>query len=79
MILELDLGNTRGKSSKLWTLYLRIYELLWGMERGSLCGPDLPERPAAGSDRGPALLRLVGDERFRREHHGTDRGCVLEC
>lgn len=38
-------GNTRGSASKLWILYLRIYELLWGMERGSLCGPDLPARP----------------------------------
>jgi hypothetical protein len=31
-------GNQRGQPSKLWTLYLRIYELLWGMERGDLCG-----------------------------------------
>lgn len=34
-------GNHRGQSSKLWTLYLRIYELLWGMERGDLCGRSL--------------------------------------
>ena len=31
-------GNQRGQASKLWTLYLRTYELLWGMERGQLCG-----------------------------------------
>lgn len=34
-------GSQQGKASKLWTLYLRIYELLWGMERGSLCGRAL--------------------------------------
>jgi hypothetical protein len=34
-------GNQRGPASKLWTLYLRIYELLWGMERGDLCGRSL--------------------------------------
>lgn len=27
-----------GPSSQLWTLYLRIYELLWGLQFGSLCG-----------------------------------------
>lgn len=37
-------GNQRGRPSKLWTLYLRIYELLWGMERASLCGSALPPR-----------------------------------
>lgn len=41
-------GSHQGKASKLWTLYLRIYELLWGMERGSLCGRELvPAAPGA--------------------------------
>jgi hypothetical protein len=43
-------GNQRGPASKLWTLYLRIYELLWGMERGQLCGRVLI---AAGDDANP--------------------------
>lgn len=37
-------GNRRGADSKLWTLYLRAYEVLWGMEPGSLTGkPALEE------------------------------------
>lgn len=40
-------GNQRGQPSKLWTLYLRIYELLWGMERGDLCGRVLISDAAA--------------------------------
>lgn len=31
-------GNRDGGGSKLWTLYLRIYELLWGLEPGQLTG-----------------------------------------
>ncbi|GMU43234.1 MAG: VWA domain-containing protein [Xanthomonadales bacterium] len=45
-------GTKQGKSSKLWTLYLRTYELLWGMERGSLCGRVL-KTPTAPVDAGP--------------------------
>ena len=61
-------GNQRGKPSKLWILYLRIYELLWGMERGSLCGKALPPReprqPAivAGSRSGQASARIAQDD-----------------
>lgn len=40
-------GTRKGKASKLWTLYLRTYELLWGMERGSLCGRELKAPVAA--------------------------------
>lgn len=37
-------GNRSGSNSKLWTLYLRIYEVLWGMEPGALTGkPKLDE------------------------------------
>ncbi|MCP5475291.1 MAG: VWA domain-containing protein [Rhodanobacteraceae bacterium] len=60
-------GNQRGEPSKLWILYLRIYELLWGMERGSLCGkalpPREPRRPAAvaGSHSGQASARIAQD------------------
>jgi hypothetical protein len=46
-------GNQRGPPSKLWTLYLRIYELLWGMERGELCGRSLVA-DSAGAEAVPA-------------------------
>ncbi len=42
-------GNQRGQPSKLWTLYLRIYELLWGMERGDLCGRSLVDAEGAAA------------------------------
>lgn len=31
-------GNQSGSASRLWILYLRIYEVLWGMEPGALTG-----------------------------------------
>ncbi len=49
-------GSQQGKASKLWTLYLRIYELLWGMERGSLCGRELVA-PAAAPAPAPAATK----------------------
>lgn len=51
-------GNDRGKPSKLWTLYLRIYELLWGMERGSLTGKNLTARPRK-NDQGDLLTEDI--------------------
>jgi hypothetical protein len=48
-------GNQRGQASKLWTLYLRTYELLWGMERGQLCGRVL----IADADDAAAVARTT--------------------
>lgn len=46
-------GNTRGPPSKLWTLYLRVYEMLWGMERGDLCGRSLVATVDDANAKGP--------------------------
>lgn len=36
-------ARSRGKSGALWQLYMRIYELLWRLDRGSLAGPTKDE------------------------------------
>lgn len=38
LVAKVMAGNRAGQDSKLWTLYLRIYELLWGLEAGQLTG-----------------------------------------
>ena len=35
--------NVRGGGGAVWTLYMRIYEILWSLERGSLGGGDAAE------------------------------------
>lgn len=42
-------SNRDGPGSKLWKLYLRIYELLWGLEPGQLTG-ILPLAPELDTD-----------------------------
>lgn len=64
-------GNRRGADSKLWTLYLRTYEVLWGMEPGALTGTtkleeslDFDARLAARLVRHYPLHWLDGAGRF---------------
>jgi hypothetical protein len=60
----------RGKGGALWTLYLRIYELLWGVERGSLGGARADDRIDGDAWLGARLVRsyardwLDGSGRF---------------
>lgn len=55
---------------RLWTLYMGIYEALWGLQRGSLGGPVDDDRLLADSWLGARLVRvygrdwLVGSSRF---------------
>lgn len=58
-------GTGKGKPSKLWTLYLRTYELLWGMERGSLCGRQLA-KPAPAPAAEPAAVATSPDDKRDR-------------
>jgi hypothetical protein len=76
-------GNQRGKPSRLWTLYLRIYELLWGMERGSLCGPVLAPPRASRSvtikkQQAVAAAGAGGDALTARLRQDVDAAAALE-
>ncbi len=54
----------------VWKLYLRIYEVLWNLERGSLCGGKLSDRMEGDAWLGARLVRsyrrdwLDGSGRF---------------
>lgn len=57
-------------SGVVWRLYLRIYEVLWSLERGSLCGGKLDDRLEGDAWLGARLIRsyqrdwLDGSGRF---------------
>ena len=46
------------KSTKLWTLYMRMCELLWGVERGTLAGGDIPAAVEGDAQLGARLARV---------------------
>lgn len=47
-----------GSTDKLWTLYLRIYEILWSLKSGSLLAGILPERVDSDAHLGARLVRV---------------------
>lgn len=49
-----------GSADKLWTLYLRIYEILWSLKSGTLIPGALPERVASDAQLGARLVRVYG-------------------
>lgn len=64
------LGKAGSTSSPVWILYMRIYEVLWKLDKGTLCDATLP--PAMESDAwlGSRIIRvyahdwLTGASRF---------------
>ncbi|MGC8493663.1 MAG: VWA domain-containing protein [Syntrophobacteraceae bacterium] len=45
------------EAGKVWVLYMRIYEMLWGLERGSLGGQPTDDRMEGDALLGARLLR----------------------
>jgi len=53
-------ATTEGPSDRLWTFYLRIYEVLWSLAKGSLAGSDIDERIESDAVLGARLVRVFG-------------------
>ncbi len=65
--------KTPGPADRLWTLYLRVYERLWGLRKGDLVeGPDDPELEA-DAWLGARVVRTYAREWLR----GAGRFAVL--
>jgi hypothetical protein len=47
-----------GSTDSFWTLYLRIYEILWSLKSGSLIAGILPERVDSDAHLGARLVRV---------------------
>ncbi len=46
-----------GESDRLWTLYMRIYEILWGLTRGTLAAARTDDKLEADAVLGSRLVR----------------------
>ncbi|MFC1743617.1 VWA domain-containing protein [Candidatus Riflebacteria bacterium] len=57
------LGTVSG--SKVWFLYLRIYEILWNLQRGYLCGLNIPKLVEGDAALGARLLRIYSKDWLR--------------
>lgn len=56
-------GKEEGeKSSSVWTLYLRIYEQLWQLEKGELGGASTDERLETDAWLGARLIRVYAND-----------------
>jgi hypothetical protein len=60
---ELDIAGVYrllggGSTDRFWTLYLRIYEILWSLKSGSLLAGVLPERVDSDAHLGARLVRV---------------------
>ncbi len=53
------LGHGDGENS-LWRLYLRIYEILWALPTGDLCGAPLKPDEEGDAQLGARLIRVYG-------------------
>ena len=51
----LALGH--GASNRLWTLYMRIYEILWSLQRGTLAAGPIPDELEGDARLGARLVR----------------------
>lgn len=52
-------------SSKLWTFYLRTYEILWNLKRGSLANPALIDEVQLEAELGARLIRVYSKDWLR--------------
>ncbi len=51
-----------GSTDPLWSLYMRICEILWGLERGRLAAKDLPEALEGDARLGASLARTYTED-----------------
>lgn len=54
-----------GQRSRLWTLYMGIYEALWGLEKGALGGPDGDAVAEGDAWLGARLIRVYARDWLR--------------
>lgn len=59
---ELDMAGVyralgKNSTNKLWTLYMRIYEILWSLEKGSLAGGVITDHLEGDAVLGARLIR----------------------
>ena len=54
------LGHAAGAGT--WQLYMRIYEYLWDLDKGSLCGPGLRNEKDTDAWLGARLVRVYADD-----------------
>ncbi len=66
-------GRRGGGVSRLWAVYMRIYEQLWKLEKGSLCGAALDERGETDAWLGARVIRVYSREWLR----GSSRFAAL--
>jgi hypothetical protein len=62
-----------GPSAPLWQLYMRIYEILWGLERGRLARGSLAAKIEGDAQLGARLVRVYAADWLR----GAGRFAVL--
>lgn len=55
----------RGERSAVWTLYMRIYEILWSLPLGSLGGESEPERLELDASLGARVIRVYSKDWLR--------------
>jgi hypothetical protein len=56
---------SRGEVDALWTLYMRIYEHLWSLERGSLATGKIDDRLEVDAQLGARLVRVCANDWLR--------------
>lgn len=47
----------RGAPNRLWTLYMRVYEILWSLQRGTLAAGPIPDELEGDARLGARLIR----------------------
>jgi hypothetical protein len=55
-------ADDAGSKGDLWTLYQRIYEILWGLPRGDLAPAALPDRIEGDAHLGSRLVRAYRED-----------------
>jgi hypothetical protein len=55
-----EASGAHASTSRLWGLYLRIYELLWRLPRGSMASLELPPEMEGDALLGARLIRVYG-------------------
>ena len=67
------LGRQTKQASSVWTVYMRIYEHLWNLPKGSLCGTKLESRAETDAWLGSKVIRVYAREWLQ----GSGRFAVL--
>ncbi len=52
-------------ADRMWTFYMRIYEILWSLQKGSLAKGKLDDRIEADAQLGARIVRVYGREWLR--------------